>query len=66
MKWWKVVKILLKMLLVHVSSIKKEGISTFWAQKIALKKSLKFTHFNVYLLLQSHKTNKMQQISLIF
>ena len=40
------------MLLIYVSSIRNEGNGTFWVQKIALKKSMKFTCFIVYLLLK--------------
>ena len=57
------VKNLLVMLLVHVSSVRHEGISIFRAQKIALKKSMKFTRFIIYFLLKSHKTKKFQEIS---
>ena len=41
------------------SSIRNGGISTFFSQKIALKKSMKFTCFIVPLLLKSHKTCKV-------
>ena len=35
-------------------SIRDGDFSTFWVQKIALKKSMKFTLFIVYSLLKSH------------
>ena len=54
---------LVKMLLVHLSSVKN---SPFLAQNIAFKKPMKFAQFIAYLLLKSHKTYKYQQISSIF
>ena len=42
-------------LLVKVRSIKYEDNRIFWPQNIALKKSMKFTHFIVYQLLKSHR-----------
>ena len=36
------------MLLVHVSSVRNMAVSTFWAQKIALKKSMKFVEIDVF------------------
>ena len=48
-KWQKFVK------LVRGSSIKNEGNRIFWAQKITILKSIKFTCFIVYLLSKIHK-----------
>ena len=36
------------MLLVHVSRVRNGVISRFWAQKIALKKSMKFVEIYVF------------------
>ena len=36
------------MLSVHVSSITNAGIKTFWAQKIALRKSMKLKRFMTF------------------
>ena len=57
---------MVKMLLVYVSSVRNWGMSTFWAQKIALKKSIEFTRFINYillfiLLLKSHRICKFHR-----
>ena len=39
----------------HISRRRNEGIATFWAKKIKLKKSMKSRHFATNLLLKSHK-----------
>ena len=49
------------MLLVHFSGVRNGCMSTFWAQKIVLKKLMKFTRFFVFLLLKIHKTCKFHQ-----
>ena len=33
------------MVIEYISSIKNERMSTFWAQKVATEKSMKFTRF---------------------
>ena len=52
--WWKVVKVG-KNAFKSRQWYTRRGISIMWAQKNALKKSLKLARFIVYLLLKSRK-----------
>ena len=46
------------MLLVHVSSIRNGGMGTFWAQKVALAKSMKFRRLMTFQQKVNNKTCK--------